>query len=134
LRNQALFLLCDKVTNQVFYSSNLHHKILNYGNYRINQTTLAWYIAGPLVGLTVPALLILGNKILVLAPIYVTLCRLFTCKHSFFKYDWKKKFGICFYSWDSNRRCNCFSFFVQSNPIIINDDLRTELATYGIKH
>jgi hypothetical protein len=49
----------------------LHHKILNYGNYRINQTTLR-YIAGPLVGLTVPALLILGNKILVLAPIYVS--------------------------------------------------------------
>jgi hypothetical protein len=48
----------------------------------------------------------------------------------FFKYDWKKKFGICFYSWDSNRRCNCFSFLSNPNPIIINDDLRTELATY----
>jgi hypothetical protein len=61
----------------------LHHKILNY--YRI-QTTLGWYIAGPLVGLTVPAL-ILGNKILVLVPIYVMLVPCLPANISFFKYD-----------------------------------------------
>jgi hypothetical protein len=40
-----------------------------------------WYIAGPLVGLTVPALLILGNKILVLANLRHA-CRLFTANIS----------------------------------------------------
>jgi hypothetical protein len=34
-----------------------------------------WYIAGPLVGLTVPALLILGNKSFGIMVLYDTLVR-----------------------------------------------------------
>jgi hypothetical protein len=69
-----------------------------------------WYIAGPLVGLTVPALLILGNKILVLAPIYVIVPLVYLQTFSSLIRLEKEIWNMFFYSWDSNRRCNCFSF------------------------
>jgi hypothetical protein len=91
----------------------------------------AWY--GPLVGLTVPALLILGNKILVLAPIYVTLVPLvylqtFSSLHTIGKRNLEYVFivGILIGG------VILFTFYLIQIPIIINDDLRTELATYGI--
>ena len=50
-----------------------------------------WYIAGPLIGLTVPALLILGNK-----SFGISLSLRHICAHAYlliflFKYDWKKE-------------------------------------------
>jgi len=62
-----------------------------------------WYVAGPLIGLIVPALLILGNKSFGISSSFRHVCA--ACVPSnipFFKYDWflnmigKKKDGICF--------------------------------------
>ena len=59
-----------------------------------------WYVAGPLIGLIVPALLILGNKSFGISSSFRHVCA--ACVPSnipFFKYDWKKErwnlfFGI----------------------------------------
>ena len=52
----------------------------------------AWYIAGPLIGLTVPALMILGNKSFGISSSLRHICA--SCVPAnilFFKYDWKKE-------------------------------------------
>jgi hypothetical protein len=51
-----------------------------------------WYIAGPLIGLFVPALLLLGNKKFGISSSLRHICAAcFPINHSFFKYDWKKE-------------------------------------------
>lgn len=51
-----------------------------------------WYVAGPLIGLMIPALLILGNKPFGISSSLKHICA--ACipgKIPFFKYDWKKE-------------------------------------------
>src|SRR5690606_17815079 len=51
-----------------------------------------WYIAGPIIGLTVPALLILGGKAFGFSSNFRHICA--AClpgNIEFFKYDWKKE-------------------------------------------
>ncbi|MFX9050355.1 YeeE/YedE family protein, partial [Acinetobacter baumannii] len=51
-----------------------------------------WYIAGPLIGLTVPTLLILGNKSFGISASLRHICA--AClpgKIPFFQYNWKKE-------------------------------------------
>src|SRR3546814_12662477 len=51
-----------------------------------------WYIAGPIIGLTVPALLILGNKPFGISPSLRHICAsCLPAKIPFFHYDWKKE-------------------------------------------
>ena len=94
----------------------------------------AWYIAGPLVGLTVPALLILGNKNFgISANLRHACAACLPANVSFFKYDWKKEiWNMFFVVGILIGGVIAFNFLSNPNPIIINDDLRAELATYGI--
>jgi uncharacterized membrane protein YedE/YeeE len=51
-----------------------------------------WYIAGPLIGLIVPALLLLGNKTFGISSTLRQVCAAcIPANISFFKYDWKKE-------------------------------------------
>ena len=51
-----------------------------------------WYIAGPLIGLTVPLLLLLGNKSLGISANLRHICAAcLPAKIPFFQYDWKKE-------------------------------------------
>lgn len=94
----------------------------------------AWYIAGPLVGLTVPLLLIIGNKSFGISSSLRHICA--SCVPAnipFFKYDWKKEAWNLFF---------VFGIFLGgvmavnllSNPapIEVNPKLAQELAGYGI--
>ena len=50
-----------------------------------------WYVAGPIVGLTVPALLLFGNKVFGLSSSLRHICAAcMPAKIPFFTYDWKK--------------------------------------------
>lgn len=50
-----------------------------------------WYVAGPIIGLTVPALLLLGNKKLGVSSTLRQICAATVpAKISFLNYDWKK--------------------------------------------
>ncbi|WP_223818181.1 YeeE/YedE family protein [Mucilaginibacter rubeus] len=51
-----------------------------------------WYVAGPLIGLVVPALLIIGNKTFGISSSLRHICAAcIPANISFFKYDWKKE-------------------------------------------
>ncbi len=93
-----------------------------------------WYIAGPLVGLTVPALLILGNKSFGISSSLRHICAsCMPAKIPFFHYDWKKEAWNLFF---------VFGIFLggilaalllaNPNPIEVNPTLVDELAGYGI--
>jgi uncharacterized membrane protein YedE/YeeE len=50
-----------------------------------------WYVAGPLIGLIVPALLIAGNKVFGISSNLRHMCSaLLPSKLDFFRYDWKR--------------------------------------------
>src|SRR5439155_7291257 len=50
-----------------------------------------WYVAGPIIGLMVPALLLLGNKAFSFSSNLPHICAAcFPGKVAFFRYDWKK--------------------------------------------
>ncbi len=51
-----------------------------------------WYVAGPLIGLTVPTLLLIGNKSFGISSSLRHICAAcFPANISFFKYYWKKE-------------------------------------------
>jgi uncharacterized protein len=57
-----------------------------------------WYVAGAVIGLTVPALLLLGNKHLGISSSLRHLCAAcLPANISFFKYDWKKEIWNLFF-------------------------------------
>ncbi|MBS4043041.1 MAG: YeeE/YedE family protein [Chitinophagaceae bacterium] len=93
-----------------------------------------WYVAGPLIGLTVPTLLIIGNKSFGISSSLRHICAsCFPANIPFFKYDWKKELWNLFfvlgiliggflamqYLWDHQ-------------AIIVDANLQKELSTYGI--
>lgn len=93
-----------------------------------------WYIAGPLIGLTVPVLLIIGNKSFGISSSLRHICA--SCVPAnipFFKYEWKKEvwnlffvFGIFLGGMIS---ANLLS---NTEPIEIHPLLAEELAQFGI--
>ena len=93
-----------------------------------------WYVAGPLVGLTVPVLLILGNKHFGISANLRHACA--TCFPSnipFFKYDYKKEvWNLFFVIGIFLGGMLAASFLMNSAPIEINPQLASELAGYGI--
>ncbi len=48
-----------------------------------------WYVAGPLIGLTVPMLLLLGNKQFGISSNLRHVCAILPTKVPFFRYDWR---------------------------------------------
>ena len=51
-----------------------------------------WYVAGPLIGLMVPGLLLIGNKMLgVSSSLRHSCAAIVPADISFLKYDWKKE-------------------------------------------
>jgi uncharacterized membrane protein YedE/YeeE len=93
-----------------------------------------WYVAGPLIGLTVPILLIIGNKSFGISSSLRHVCA--SCMPAnipFFKYDWKKEIWNLFFVFGIFLGgVVTFIFFTNPNPIEVNPELMTELASYGI--
>jgi uncharacterized membrane protein YedE/YeeE len=52
-----------------------------------------WYVAGPLIGLTVPVLLLIGNKHFGISANLRHMCAMLPNKVPFFRYDWRKTGG-----------------------------------------
>ena len=93
-----------------------------------------WYIAGPLIGLMVPLLLILGNKSLGVSSSLRHVCAACVpAKIPFFSYDWKKESWNLFFVLGITLGGFLAAHFL-SNPtsIDLNPDLVVELNSYGI--
>lgn len=93
-----------------------------------------WYVVGPLVGLTVPALLILGNKSFGLSSSLRHACAAcFPGKVPFFQYDWKKEiWNLIFVLGIFLGGLISLFFLKDPNPVNIHPNLQEELAGYGI--
>ena len=93
-----------------------------------------WYVAGPVIGLMVPALLILGNKTLGVSSSLRHICAAcFPANISFFRYNWKKETwnllfvaGILIGGWIAS------AFLSSGEAISINPKLVNELKGYGL--
>ena len=93
-----------------------------------------WYVAGPLIGLAVPALLIIGNKIFGISSSMRHLCAAcFPGNIKYFNYDWKKEiWNLLFVLGIFLGGMIAMMFLSNPEPIQINSKLAIELAGYGI--
>lgn len=93
-----------------------------------------WYVAGPIIGLTVPVLLILGNKSFGISSSLRHICAAcIPADISFFKYDWKKELWNLFFVFGIFLGGVIASHYLINNTeISVNPKLKAELASYGI--
>jgi len=98
------------------------------------QQPWPWYVAGPLIGLLVPALLLIGNKSLGISSSLRHICA--ACLPAgipFFKYNWKKEaWNLFFVAGVLGGGFLAATFFSHSDPVIVNERLLQELQGYGI--
>lgn len=93
-----------------------------------------WYVAGPLIGLTVPLLLILGNKSFGISSSLRHICAAcLPANIPFFKYNWRKE------AWNLFFVLGIFlggviasNFLLNPHPVEVNPKLAAELVGYGI--
>lgn len=93
-----------------------------------------WYVAGPLIGLTVPLLLILGNKSFGISSSLRHVCAAcIPADIPFFKYDWKKEvWNLFFVAGIFAGGVLAANFLANTEPVQINPKLADDLAGYGI--
>ncbi|MFN6944655.1 MAG: YeeE/YedE family protein [Cytophagaceae bacterium] len=93
-----------------------------------------WYVAGPLIGLVVPLLLILGNKSFGISSSLRHICAAcLPANIPFFKYDWKKEMWNLFFVSGILLGGLITAVFIYSNePVQIVPQLAEELQGYGI--
>jgi uncharacterized membrane protein YedE/YeeE len=93
-----------------------------------------WYVAGPLIGLTVPLLLVMGNRTFGISSTLRHVCA--ACipgNISFFKYDWKKEaWNLVFALGIIIGGLLTTLFLRDPQPVQINPTLAAELSGYGI--
>ena len=98
------------------------------------QRPWPWWVAGPLIGLTVPALLILGNKSFGISSSLRHICAsCLPANIKFFKYDWKKEvWNLFFVAGILAGGIVAATLLGDNEPLQINENLRIELEGYGI--
>lgn len=100
------------------------------------QKPWPWYVAGPLIGLTVPLLLIIGNKSFGISSSLRHVCA--ACIPAgipFFKYDWKKEIWNLFFAGGIIIGGFITLYFLKNpNPVQVDPRLVTELQQYGVSH
>lgn len=98
------------------------------------QQPWPWYIAGPLIGLTVPLLLIMGNKSFGISSSLRHICA--SCMPAnipFFRYNWKKEtWNLFFVAGIFLGGVVAASLLANPDPVTVNPALAKELAGYGI--
>ena len=93
-----------------------------------------WYVAGPMIGLTVPALLILGNKTFGISSSLRHVCA--ACVPAgipFFTYDWKKEiWNLLFVLGTAIGGFIAMNFVANPETIVISEATQADLTALGI--
>jgi len=92
-----------------------------------------WYVAGPLIGIVVPALFLIGGKQFGLSENLRHVCAMLPGKVEFFNYDWKNGawnltliVGIIIGGWIGS------TLLGNPDPVAISDATKSDLALLGI--
>lgn len=98
------------------------------------QQPWPWYVAGALIGLIVPALLLLGNKHFgISANLRHACAACFPAGIKFFRYDWKKEiWNFFFVGGILAGAVIAVKLLPAPGPVALNPALAKELAGYGI--
>jgi uncharacterized protein len=93
-----------------------------------------WYIAGPLIGLMVPLLLLLGNKSFGVSSSLRHICAAWLPgKIPFFQYDWKKEAWNLFFVSGIVLGALIAVFLLKNTaPVQLNPRLVDQLRRYGV--
>ena len=93
-----------------------------------------WYVGGPLIGLTVPLLLIFGNKRLGVSSSLRHICALcLPANIQFFKYDWRRELWNLFFVLGITAGAFiAYSVLSDHQPIKVDPKLVTQLREYHI--
>lgn len=94
-----------------------------------------WYVAGPLIGLTVPFLLLIGNRTFGISSSLRHLCAIcIPSRLPFFDYDWKQEMWNLFFVAGIFTGGIIAGFLLSTgDPVNIHEDLRSSLAAAGIR-
>jgi len=98
------------------------------------QKPWPWYVAGPLIGMMVPLLLLLGNKTFGISSSLRHICAAcFPGNISFFKYNWRKEAWNLFFAVGILLGGAVTAMWLQNGePVSVNPGLVNELQGYGI--
>jgi uncharacterized membrane protein YedE/YeeE len=93
-----------------------------------------WYVAGGIIGLMVPVLLLIGNKHFGISANLRHVCAAcFPARIRFFQYDWKKEaWNLFFVAGIIAGAALSMAYLDSSSPSAIDPRLSAELATHGI--
>jgi len=93
-----------------------------------------WYVAGPMIGLVVPALLLLGNRHFGISANLRHACATFMPANiKFFQYDWKKEiWNLFFVIGIFVGGAIAVTLLANPEPVVIDPRLAEELAGYGV--
>jgi len=102
--------------------------------FEIIRNPWPWYVAGPIIGLTVPTLLLLGNKSFGISASLRHICAaVIPADISFFKYDWRKEVWNLFFV--AGITIGGFvATYLLTNPesLVIAENTKISLAHLGI--
>lgn len=93
-----------------------------------------WYVAGAIIGLIVPALLLLGNKHFGISANLRHICAAcFPAKVPFFQYNWKKEaWNLFFVGGILIGGFLAARYLASPDPVQVHPTLASELQGYGI--
>jgi uncharacterized membrane protein YedE/YeeE len=93
-----------------------------------------WYVAGPMIGLTVPALLLVGNKTFGISSSLRHVCAM--CVPAgipFFTYNWRKEmWNLLFVVGVLIGGFIATNFLANPNDFVLSDQTRADLTAIGI--